>query len=45
VIFPLMPSFYNLPTDSTEMAKQFARRVLAHIGLPQPGAFVWKADE
>jgi 4-hydroxy-3-polyprenylbenzoate decarboxylase len=45
VIFPVMPSFYNLPTDSTEMAKQFAYRVLAHIGLPQRGAFIWKADD
>jgi flavin prenyltransferase len=45
VIFPVMPSFYNLPTDSTEMAKQFAYRVLSHLGLPQPGAFIWKADE
>ena len=45
VIFPVMPSFYNLPTDSTEMAKQFACRVLAHMGLPQPGAFIWKGEE
>jgi 4-hydroxy-3-polyprenylbenzoate decarboxylase len=45
VIFPVMPSFYNLPSDSTEMAKQFACRVLAHIGLPQPGAFVWKSED
>jgi flavin prenyltransferase len=45
VIFPVMPSFYNLPANSTEMAKQFAYRVLAHIGLPQPGAFVWKGEE
>ena len=44
VIFPVMPSFYNLPTDSTEMARQFACRVLAHIGLSQPGAFVWKGS-
>jgi 4-hydroxy-3-polyprenylbenzoate decarboxylase len=45
VIFPVMPAFYNKPIDSTEMARQFACRVLAHIGLPQQGAFVWKADE
>jgi 4-hydroxy-3-polyprenylbenzoate decarboxylase len=45
VVFPVMPSFYNLPTDSTEMARQFAYRVLAHIGLPQPGAFIWKGDD
>ena len=25
-----------------EMARQFAFRVLAHIGLPQPGAYRWK---
>ena len=45
VIFPVIPTFYNKPTDSTEMARQFVDRVLAHIGLPQPGAYVWKAEE
>jgi 4-hydroxy-3-polyprenylbenzoate decarboxylase len=44
-IFPVIPTFYNNPTDSTEMARQFVDRVLAHFGLPQPGAYVWKADE
>jgi 4-hydroxy-3-polyprenylbenzoate decarboxylase len=45
VIFPVIPAFYNRPTDSTEMARQFVCRVLAHIGLPQSGAYVWKPDE
>ena len=45
VIFPVIPAFYNKPQDSTEMARQFVYRVLAHIGLPQAGAYVWKADE
>ena len=45
VIFPVIPAFYNRPSGSDEMARQFCYRVLAHIGLPQPGAFVWKADE
>ena len=45
VIFPVIPAFYNKPVDSTEMARQFVCRVLAHIGLPQPGAYVWKPDE
>jgi 4-hydroxy-3-polyprenylbenzoate decarboxylase len=45
VIFPCIPAFYNHPVDSTEMARQFVYRVLAHIGLPQPGAYVWKAEE
>jgi 4-hydroxy-3-polyprenylbenzoate decarboxylase len=43
-IFPVIPAFYNHPADSTEMAKQFVARVLGHIGLPQPGAYVWKAQ-
>ncbi len=44
-IFPIIPSFYNHPAGFDEMALQFVSRVLAHIGLPQPGAFVWKSDE
>jgi flavin prenyltransferase len=43
-IFPVIPTFYNHPSDSTEMAKQFAYRVLAHIGLPQKDAYVWKGE-
>jgi flavin prenyltransferase len=42
VIFPVIPAFYNRPMDAAEMAEQFVCRVLAHIGLPQPGAYVWK---
>jgi 4-hydroxy-3-polyprenylbenzoate decarboxylase len=44
-IFPVIPAFYNKPVDSDEMARQFVCRVLAHIGLQQPGAYVWKAEE
>ena len=44
-IFPVIPAFYNKPVDSTEMARQFVYRVLAHIGLPQRDAYVWKGDE
>jgi 4-hydroxy-3-polyprenylbenzoate decarboxylase len=42
VIFPVIPTFYNRPMDAAEMAEQFVCRVLAHIGLPQKGAYVWK---
>src|ERR1700674_4154340 len=45
VIFPVIPAFYNQPMDTTEMARQFAFRVLAHIGLPQKDAYVWKPNE
>ena len=44
-IFPVIPAFYNKPVDSDEMARQFVFRVLSHIGLPQPGAYVWKAED
>lgn len=43
-IFPVMPTFYNLPRDTGEMAREFVNRVLAHVGLPQPGAYEWKGD-
>ena len=41
-IFPLIPAFYYRPTSLDEMAREFACRVLAHLGLPQPNAFHWK---
>jgi 4-hydroxy-3-polyprenylbenzoate decarboxylase len=44
-IFPVIPAFYIHSADSTELARQFVCRVLAHIGLPQPGAYVWKPEE
>ena len=43
-IFTVIPTLYNLPRNTTEMARQFVDRVLAHIGLPQPNAFEWKPD-
>jgi 4-hydroxy-3-polyprenylbenzoate decarboxylase len=44
VIFPVIPAFYNRPMDAAEMARQFVCRVLAHIGLPQKEAYVWKRE-
>jgi len=41
-IFPLIPAFYFRPTSLDEMARVFAYRVLAHLGLAQPQAFRWK---
>ncbi len=43
-IYPVIPTFYNRPVDSTEMACHFVNRVLAHIGLPQQGAYIWKGE-
>ncbi len=41
-VFPLIPAFYYRPASLDEMAREFAHRVLAHLGLPQPHAFRWK---
>jgi flavin prenyltransferase len=43
-IFPVIPTLYNHPQTTTDMARQFVHRVLAHIGLPQPDAYQWQAD-
>jgi 4-hydroxy-3-polyprenylbenzoate decarboxylase len=42
-IFPLIPTFYNHPSNADAMANEFANRVLAHIGLAQPDAYRWKS--
>ncbi len=41
-VFPLIPTFYNRPASLDVMAREFAFRVLAHLGLPQPDAYRWK---
>ncbi|MGI9102018.1 MAG: UbiX family flavin prenyltransferase [Terriglobales bacterium] len=41
-VFPLMPTFYNCPQTVDEMAREFAFRVLAHVGLEQKDAYRWK---
>jgi 4-hydroxy-3-polyprenylbenzoate decarboxylase len=42
-VFPLIPAFYNRPASAEVMAREFAYRVLAHIGLPQSDAYRWKS--
>jgi 4-hydroxy-3-polyprenylbenzoate decarboxylase len=41
-IYPLIPTFYNQPQTLNDLARQFASRVLAHIGLPQPDSYRWE---
>jgi 4-hydroxy-3-polyprenylbenzoate decarboxylase len=43
-IFPVIPAFYFRPASTDEIAREFANRVLAYIGLPQPDAYRWKAE-
>jgi len=45
VIYPVIPVFYTEPQSTLDMARQYVGRVLAHIGLPQQGAYVWKEKE
>lgn len=40
-IYPLMPTFYDRPQSLDDLARQFAGRVLAHIGLKQAGMYEW----
>lgn len=41
-VYPLIPAFYNRPQTPQEMAREFAYRVLGHVGLPQENAFRWE---
>jgi 4-hydroxy-3-polyprenylbenzoate decarboxylase len=41
-IFPLVPAYYYRPASLDDLAREFAYRVLAHLGLRQPEAFRWK---
>ena len=43
-IFPVIPTLYNHPQSTQDMARNFVHRVLAHIGLPQPNAYQWQPD-
>jgi len=42
-IFPVIPAFYFQPASTDDIAREFVNRVLAHIGLPQAGAYRWKS--
>jgi 4-hydroxy-3-polyprenylbenzoate decarboxylase len=43
-IFPVIPAFYFRPVSTDEIAREFVNRVLAHVGLAQPGAYQWKGE-
>ena len=43
-LFPCIPTFYDLPQSTADMALALCRRVLGHMGLPQPEAFQWQKE-
>jgi 4-hydroxy-3-polyprenylbenzoate decarboxylase len=44
-VFPVIPTFYNHPQSVEDIARNYVHRVLQHIGLPQPDAYAWGAEE
>jgi 4-hydroxy-3-polyprenylbenzoate decarboxylase len=44
-IFPVIPPFYHQPVSTAEMVSAYVDRVLAHFGLPQAGAYVWRPGQ
>ena len=44
-IFPVMPAFYQPDADGVAMTHQFVCRVLAHVGLAQGDAYVWRPED
>ena len=43
-IYPIIPAFYFQPQSTEEIAREFVNRVLAHLWLPQAGAYQWKME-
>jgi len=44
-IFPVIPAFYFHPSSTDDIAREYVNRVLAHVGLPQAGAYRWKENQ
>jgi len=42
VIMPVVPAFYFGPKTIDDQVAQYIYRVLAQMGLPQPGQFEWR---
>jgi flavin prenyltransferase len=43
-VYPVIPTFYNHPQTIDDIARNYAHRVLQHIGIPQAGAYAWGSD-
>ena len=40
-VYPVMPTLYNAPQSTADIARNYVHRVLAHINLPQQDAYQW----
>jgi 4-hydroxy-3-polyprenylbenzoate decarboxylase len=45
VVLPASPSFYSHPATLADLADTVVSRILALLGLPDPGAFRWAEPE
>jgi 4-hydroxy-3-polyprenylbenzoate decarboxylase len=43
-VFPVIPTFYNQPQTTDDMARNYIHRLLQHMGLPQAGSYEWGAQ-
>jgi 4-hydroxy-3-polyprenylbenzoate decarboxylase len=44
-VFPVTPTFYNHPESVDDVVRNYVDRVLAYMGLPQPGAYRWGSEQ
>ena len=44
IVFPVIPTFYNNPQTTQDMALSFTHRILQAIGLAQQDAYRWGSD-
>jgi 4-hydroxy-3-polyprenylbenzoate decarboxylase len=45
VVYPMIPTYYNLPQTIEQMFEEYASRLLGFMGLDQPDYYTWNGTE
>jgi flavin prenyltransferase len=45
VVYPMIPTYYNLPQTIEQMFEEYASRLLGFMGLDQSGYYAWNGTE
>ena len=45
VVYPMIPTYYNVPRNLAEMDEEFVQRLLGFVGLDQTDYYEWKSTE
>lgn len=45
VVYPMIPTYYNVPRNLAEMDQEFVLRLLGFVGLDQTDYYEWKSTE